>query len=221
MRSRVQLFVASPSAFLLQRTQGATQPRQETNSLEVEKLAMSSTEKIVFRECPIWIWYIGALVLAVAAMTAISGDSVWGPIVSSLIGFLFIAFASILTVTVDYDQGNLNLHYRSLLRLSRKVFPLSEVCLVEVVEDNERERMYRIELVLQSGEVVPLRGFYSVGKRRKKRRAERILTAIQVGSRIPAFGVELQPKSLKGVRRLFPRDRYTAVSWPHLHCGRK
>jgi hypothetical protein len=158
---------------------------------------MSSTEKIVFREYPIWIWFIGALVLAVAAMTAISGDSIWGPIVSSLIGFLFIAFASILTVTVDYDQGNLNLHYRSLFRLSTKVFPLSEVCLVKVVEDNERERMYRIELILQSGKVVPLRGFYSVGKRRKKRRAERILTAIQVGSRMPAFGVGLQPKSLK------------------------
>ena len=190
-------FCSIPLRLFVTKNTGATQPRQEANSLEVEKLAMSSTEKIVFREYPIWIWYIGALVLAVAAMTAISGDSVWGPIVSSLIGFLFIAFASILTVTVDYDQGNLNLHYRSLFRLSTKVFPLSEVCLVEVVEDNDRERMYRIELILQSGEVVPLRGFYSVGKRRKKRRAERILTAIQVGSRIPAFGVELQPKSLK------------------------
>ena len=144
---------------------------------------MSSPEKIIFREYPIWIWFIGALVLTVAAMTAISGTSVLGPIVASLIGSLFIAFASILTVTVDYDQGNLNLHYRSLRRLSTKVFPLSEVCLVEVVEDDERERMYRIELILQSGEVVPLRSFYSVGKRRKKRRAERILTAIQVGSR--------------------------------------
>jgi hypothetical protein len=153
---------------------------------------MSSTEKIVLREYPIWIWFIGALVLAVAAMTALSGDGVWGLIVTSLIGFLFIAFASILIVTVDYDQANLNLHYRSLLRLSTRVFPLSEVCLVEVVEDNEGERMYRIELILQSGEVVPLRFFYSVGKRRKKRRAERILTAIQVGSRIPAFGVELR-----------------------------
>ena len=158
---------------------------------------MSSTEKIVFREYPIWIWYSGALVLTVAAMTAISGDSVWGLIVSSLIAFLFIGFASILTVTVDYAQGNLNLHYRSLFRLSTKVFPLSEVCLVEVVEDNDRERMYRMELILRSGEAVPLRVFYSVGKRRKKRRAERILTAIQVGSRIRALGVELQPKSLK------------------------
>jgi hypothetical protein len=158
-------------------------------------LAVSSTEKIVFRDYPIWIWYVGALVLAVAAVTAISGASVWGPLVLSLIGFLFVAFASILTVTVDHNQGNLNLHYRSLFRLSTKVFPLSEVCLVDVVEDNERERMYRMELILQSGEVVPLRGFYSVGKRRKKRRAERIRTAIQDGSGVPAYGVELQPKS--------------------------
>jgi len=159
-----------------------TQPRQEANSFEFEKLAMSATEKIVFREYPIWIWYVGALVLAVGAVTAISGDTVWGLIVSS-VGFLFIAFASVLTVTVDHDQGNLNLHYRSLFRFSTKVFPLSEVCLVDVVEDNERERMYRMELILQSGEAVPLRGFYSVGKRRKKRRAKRILDAIQPGSR--------------------------------------
>ena len=133
-------------------------------------------------------WFVGALVLAVAGVTAISGASVWGPMVMALIGFLFIAFASILTVTVDYDQRNLNLHYRSLFRLATKVFPLSEVCLVAVVEDDERERMYRMELILQSGEAIPLRYFYSVGKRRKKRRAERMLTAIRVGSGQQAIG---------------------------------
>jgi hypothetical protein len=159
-----------------------------------KKFAMSSDEQVIFKDHPIWIWFTGALVLAVATMTAISGDNILGPIVLSLIGFLIIAFASILTVTVDHKQGNLNLHYRSLFRLSTKVFPLSEVCLVEVVEDNERERMYRIELILQSGEVVPLRSIYSVGKRRKKRRAKRIETAIQVGPGVPGYGIELQPK---------------------------
>lgn len=158
---------------------------------------MSRTEKIVFRDYPIWSWYVGALVLAVAAMTALWGHSVWELAVTSLIGFLFIAVASVLTVTVDYVQGNLTLRYRSLFRRSSKVFPLSEVCLVEVVEDNDRERMYRLELILQTGEVVPLRYFYSVGKRRKKRRAKRILTAVQVGSRMPAFGVESHLKSFK------------------------
>ena len=47
---------------------------------------------------------------------------------------------------------------------------------MEVVEDNERERMYRIELILQSrggslGEA------FTRGQAQKKRRAERILTA--------------------------------------------
>ena len=158
---------------------------------------MRSTEKIVFRDYPIWIWFTGALVFAVAAMTGISGETIWGPIVLSLIGFLIVAYASILTVTVDHNQRNLNLHYRSLFRLSTKVFPLSEVCFVDVVEDNERERMYRMELILQSGEAVPLRYFYSVGNRRKRRRAERIRAAIQVGSGVSAHEVELQPKSPK------------------------
>jgi hypothetical protein len=175
-------FCSIPLRLFVTTDQARPQQRQGANSLEVQKLAMSSTEKIVLRDYPIWIWFVAALVLAGAGLTAISGENGWGLIVMSLIGFLFIAFASILTVTVDYDQGNLNLHYRSLFRLSTKVFPLREVCLVEVVEDDERERMYRMELILQSGEVIPLRYFYSVGKRRKKRRAERILTAIQVGS---------------------------------------
>ena len=77
--------------------------------------------------------------LAVAAITVISRDSVWTIIVLLLIGFLVSAFASILTVTVDHNQGNLNLHYRSLFRRSTKVFPVNEICLVDVVEDNERE----------------------------------------------------------------------------------
>lgn len=155
---------------------------------------MNSNEQVIFRDYPLWIWFTGALVLAVAA---ISAESVWKLIGLSLIGFLIIAFASILTVTVDQNDGNLNLHYRSLFRRSTKVFPLSEICLVDVVEDNERERMYRMELILQSGEVVSLRRFYSVGRRRKKRRTERIRTAIQVGSGMPASGVELPPKSPK------------------------
>ena len=175
-------FCSLPLRLFVTKNAGANRPLQEANSLEVEKLATSSTEKIVLRDYPIWSWFIGALVLVVATLTAISGGGLWGLTVSSLIGFLFITFASILTVTVDHDQGNLNLHYRSLFRHSTKVFPLREVCLVEVVEDNDRERMYRMELILQSGEVFPLRYFYSVGKRRKERRAERILTAIQFGS---------------------------------------
>src|SRR5262245_41933806 len=141
---------------------------------------MNSNEQVIFRDYPIWLWYTGALVLAVAAVIGISAERVWELIALSLIGFLIIACASILTVTVDHNQGNLNLHYRSLFRLSTKVFPLSEISLVDVVEDDERERMYRMALILRSGEVVPFRWLYSVGKRRKKRRAERIRAAIQV-----------------------------------------
>lgn len=171
---------------------------------------MSSGEKIIFRDYPIWIWYTGALVLTVAAVTAISGESVWGSIVMSLIGFLISGLASILTVTIDHDQGNLNLHYRSLFRGSTRVFPLNEICLVDVVEDNERERMYRMELILQSGEVVPLRSSYSVGKRRKRRRAERIRTAIQSGPGMPGDGFELQPlRSQKTVRH--PKSRTPSI----------
>jgi len=116
---------------------------------------MNSNEQVSFRDYPIWLWYTGALVLAVAVVTGISAGSVWEFIGLSLIAFLIIGFASIPTVTLDHNLGSLSLHYRSLFRRSTKVFPLTEIYLVNVVEDSERERMYRIELTLHSGEVVP------------------------------------------------------------------
>ena len=134
-------------------------------------MANRSDEQVIFRDYPLWLWLTGLMIILVGVG---SNENAWQMVVVSLIGVAFIAFASVLTVTVDHRQETLNLHYRSLFRAYRKAYPLSEICSIDVVEDNERERMYRWELVLWSGEVVPLRTVYSVGKARKKRRAQRI-----------------------------------------------
>jgi hypothetical protein len=157
---------------------------------------MSPSEQVVFRDYPIWIWLTGAMVLTVAVMTAISGESFWWPIVAALIGFLIGGFASILTVTVDQNRGSLNLHYRSLFHRATRTFSLSEVGLIDVVEDDEGERLYRMELILQSGEKVPLRFTYSIGKRRKRRRAKRVHSAIQ-NSFGAAYRLEWRPNPRK------------------------
>ena len=134
-------------------------------------MANGSDEQVIFRDYPLWLWLTGVMIIFVGVGF---NENAWQLVVVSLIGVAFIAFASVLTVTVDHRQETLNLHYRSLFRASGKAYPLSEICSINVVEDNERERMYRWELVLWSGEVVPLRTIYSVGKARKKRRAQRI-----------------------------------------------
>src|SRR5262249_27165231 len=60
----------------------------------------------------------------------------------SLAGLAIIGFASILTITVDTRLQTLHLRYWSPLRVSTKVYPLNEIGFVNVVEDNEKERMF-------------------------------------------------------------------------------
>jgi hypothetical protein len=60
------------------------------------------------------------------------------------------------------------------------VYPLSEICFVNVAEDSEGEQMYCVERILRSGEAVPLRNGYSVGKARKDRLAQRLRSVLRV-----------------------------------------
>ena len=143
-------------------------------------------EQVLFKDYPLWLWVPGMVALVFAAGRA---EKAWESLLLALMGVLLIAFASVLTVTVDHGRGRLNLHYRSLFRVSTKAYPLSEICFVNVSEDSERERMYRVELTLRSGQIVPLRHGYSVGKARKERRAQRLRSVLRVGSEAPATGI--------------------------------
>ena len=142
-------------------------------------MTVSSNEQVVLRDYPLTVWLMGLLFLFVGV--APFGWDTQLRVMMSLGGLLLIAFPSILIVTVDCTRGMLNLRYRSLIRGSAKAYPLSEVCFVNVAEDREGERMYRLELILWSGQVVPLRSFYSVGKGHFERRARRLRSALRVG----------------------------------------
>src|SRR5207247_2049787 len=88
--------------------------------------------------------------------------------------------------------GMLNLRYRSLIRGSTKAYPLNEISLVNVAQDWEGERMYRLELILWSGQVVPLRTFYSVGKGHHERRARRLRSELRVGGEVSGPGSNIR-----------------------------
>src|SRR5437660_3227367 len=135
---------------------------------------MSSTEQVVFRHYPLGPWLFGMVTLTATGI-AVRG---WELLLFVPIGVALIGFACILTVTVDRARGTLNLHYRSPFRASTKTYPVSEICFVNVVEDSEGEGMYRLELGLWSGQVVPLRSWYSGGKASNERRAQRLRSAL-------------------------------------------
>ena len=128
----------------------------------------------MLRDYPLVLWLTAAMVGAGAFGSAY----IWQGVLVSLVGAALIACASVLTVTVDRRREILQLRYRSLLRVSTRTFPFREISAVHVAEDSEGERMYRVELLLRSGETVPLRTMYAVGRASKTRRAERIRSAI-------------------------------------------
>ena len=148
-----------------------------------------NNEQVVFREYPVLLWLFGIMGIVVGAFVA---QTVWELLLLEPMGVAMVGFASILTVTVDHARGTLSLGYRSLFRTSTKVYPLNEICFVNVAQDREGERMYRLELTLQSGEVVPLRWGYIAGKKYQERRAQRLQSALQCGNREPANGIVLR-----------------------------
>jgi hypothetical protein len=137
---------------------------------------MSSNEQVVFKDYPLLLWPTGVATLALAPLIA---EDSWERLLLALIGVVLIAFASILTVAVDHRRGTLSLYYRSLFRVSTKTYSLSEICFVNVAEDSEGERLYRVELILRSGQAVPLRHGYSRGKTRKDRLAQRLRSVLR------------------------------------------
>ena len=138
-------------------------------------------ERIVFRDYPVGVWFTGMIALAVAIISFITNEA-WQAFVVALIGFVIVAFGSVLTVTADERHGILHLNYRSILRASTKSYPSSDIADVRVAEDWEGERMYRLELVLYSGETVPLRSGYLVGRRHHERKARRIRSVLRIGT---------------------------------------
>jgi hypothetical protein len=147
----------------------------------------TTAERVVLRDYPLWFWLPGVLTIAVSTEILQNTSE---RLLFWLLGVAVIAVAPILTVTVDHGRETLRLQYRYLLHVSNKTYPLSQIRFVNVAEDSEGERMYRLELVLRSGETVPLRNGYSVGKALKERRAQRLRLAIglaQAGGLIIPF----------------------------------
>jgi hypothetical protein len=142
-----------------------------------------SSLEVVFRDYPLTFWVFGALFLFVGAVVFIGPDA-QGRALMLLGAALFIALPSILTVTADRTRGMIHFRYRSLIRVSTKSYPSNEIAFVNVAQDREGERMYRLEVVLMSGDVFPLRSFYSVGKKHYERRAQQLRSALQVGGEV-------------------------------------
>lgn len=140
-------------------------------------MAIHSNEQVIFRDYPLMFWFFGVIPLAASIL---AHERFWKRLLLMLAGVVIIGLAPVLTVVVDHARGILHLHYRSLMRSSTKIFPLSEIGSVDIAEIRDGNRMYRVELFLSSGEVVPIRKGYSTGRAGKERQARKLRSALGV-----------------------------------------
>jgi hypothetical protein len=142
--------------------------------LTTDTKSRNSNEQVVFRDYPLILWVMGALSIVIGISIR---ESIMLRLVFLLMGTAAIGFMSVLTVTVDHTLGTLNLYYHALFRRSTKVYSVHDVFFVDAVEDRG-EGTYRVQLGLRSGEVVPLRSAYSVGKAGQERLAHKLRSAL-------------------------------------------
>jgi hypothetical protein len=145
--------------------------------------AQSHNKQVVFRDYPLILWIMGVIAVTAGILMR---ETILVRLVFVLIGAAAIGFMSVLTVAVDHTRGTLTLDYRALFRRSTKVFSVNDVCMVNVVED-QGEGNYRIQLVLRSGDVVPLRSGYTPGRRGKERLAKRLRSELRLVDGFAAY----------------------------------
>lgn len=133
-------------------------------------------ERLTIREYPVAFWLVGAIGIGMGLAFVVGGASRIFGTIEGLVGVLFILLSSITTVIADRQAGSLTIRYRSLMNSSLKEYLLTEVGSVEVERDRGGEggSVYRIAVVLKTGEHVPLHSYYSSGYSGKERKARRL-----------------------------------------------
>ena len=127
-------------------------------------------EQILFRDYPLVFWVMGAFAIVAGVLMR---ETIMLRVIFALLGVAGVGLGSVLTVRSDPRRRALELCYWSLFRRSIKSYAWDEICSVRVKEDIG-EGNFRVELVLCSGEVVPLRNWYSPGKARHGRTARKL-----------------------------------------------
>jgi hypothetical protein len=148
-------------------------------------MALDPQKEVILKDYPIGLWLGGGISIAMSLMLVLfvggqDEEMRWPLLISMVIGLPLALLGAVLTVSLDSGRGVLHLHYRSLLHHSTKEYPVSDVAAVLIGSSRSSKggRTYRVELVLKSGERVPLRSYYSSGRDGKESQAARLRAAL-------------------------------------------
>ncbi len=129
----------------------------------------SAPDQLIVREYPFLFWLLGGGSMLFGLLDALQAGHLPG-LLFFLIGAALILFlAPVVTVVVDKGRGTLSIRRRTLLRNQVREIRLHDIATIQADSMTSRtrgggyRRAFRLELVLVSGEKIPLQGYYTGG----------------------------------------------------------
>jgi hypothetical protein len=138
----------------------------------------------LIREYPIGLWIPAFIFFAGGIFTYFRRFPVGISIGGVVIGLLLVVLSTVLVVRLDRGGRVLVVQHVGLVKRSIQELTVSEIQAVVVQQSQNRDRdsspSYRVVIVMEAGEVVPLRSYYSSGYQSKEETAQRLRAAIGV-----------------------------------------
>lgn len=150
------------------------------------------SNRLVIRGYPIVLWIFGLVVLGIGAWLVYQGLKTPSMFLVSafplVIGFVLLAFAATIdTIVVDRTTGLFSIRRQALLRNVFKEIPIGEISQVRVDSSvsrdskGNRSTTYQMQVVLRSGETIPLETGYSSGASGRQAKADRLRAFMGIG----------------------------------------
>lgn len=147
---------------------------------------MDGRETVV-RDVPTFVWIFGLGFFGLGLYLFFNQSAPWfiGAIFI-LVGAALVAFVPIVTIRVDRGGGMLEIEKRSLTLKHSQEMRVSEIKSVYVDQsvsrdDGSTSYTYRVVIVKNDGEQLPLRSAFSSGRRKKVQQADAIRQIVGVG----------------------------------------
>jgi hypothetical protein len=166
---------------------------------------MNRNQKELIREFPVSLWVTAFVFFAGGVFTFLKEFPLGVSIGGIVIGLLLVGFSTVLVVDLDQSGSNLIIQRLGLIRRSMDELQVNEIQTVFVQQSRNRDRdssaSYRVVIVMENGDVVPLRSYFSSGYQAKESTAQLLREAIGVeGSDQGPQGVlEMASQLVQGV----------------------
>lgn len=147
----------------------------------------SQDNNVLFRDVPYFLWIFGLFFGGIGGtIVTASGAPIWMAVIFIGVGLALVVFVPILTVSLDRNSGVLILKRTGILTRSTRELRINQISDIyistKVSSDSDgTSTTYQVNILLESGEVIPLRKYSSSGYRGKAKRAAQLREAVGLG----------------------------------------